>query len=108
MRRSFALDGALPHYFLPFVAAAIALASFKGPVQAQEGRTFVVASADGYGVGECLTSGDSCGQIVADAWCEAHGYSKATAFGMADDMTAAIGKASLSLQTDSVVIRCAD
>ena len=108
MRASFALDGALPHYFLPFVAAAIALASLKGPVQAQEGRTFTVSLSDGYGVGECLTGGDACGQIVADAWCEAHGFSKATAFGLADDTTASIDKAAIRIEKDTVVIRCAD
>ena len=108
MRRSFALDGGLPHYFLPFAAALIALASLKGPVQAQESTTFTIAAADGYGVSECLTSGQSCGQVVADAWCEAHGFSKAMASGMADDLTASIGPASLRSGKDDVVIRCAD
>jgi hypothetical protein len=108
MRHSFALDGALPHYFLPFIAAMLALASMKGEVRAQEGPTFVVAAADGYGVADCLTSKGECGQIVADAWCEAHGYGRALAFGLADDMTATIDKAALtSAQKGAVIIRCA-
>ena len=108
MRRSSALDGAFPHFFLPFIAAVIALAGLKGPAQAQDANTFTVAASDGYGVVDCLIGGNDCGQIVADAWCEAHGFSKATAFGMADDMTASIGKAVIQSAPDTIVIRCAD
>ena len=36
---------------------------------------------DGYGVAECLISGDACGQAVADAWCEAQGYVRAVRSG---------------------------
>ena len=47
-------------------------------------KTFLIPSSDGYGVGECLTSpGSACGQVVANAWCEAQGYAVANAFGMA-------------------------
>ena len=108
MRRSLALDGALPHYFLPFVAAMIALASLKAPAQAQTSSSFVIAATDGYGVAECLTSGGQCGQIVANAWCEAHGFAEALAFGLASDVTATINRASAAPAPEkgAIIIRC--
>ncbi len=110
MRSSFALDGALPHYFLPFLAAMVVLAGLRAPVQAQERAIFMIDANDGYGVADCLTGGGACGQIVADAWCEAHGFRKAAAFGLADDLTATIDRAAISARPkkDSVVIRCAE
>jgi hypothetical protein len=109
MRGTFALDGALPHYFLPLVAAILALASMKDQARAQEGPVFTVAASEGYGVAECLVSRGQCGQVVADAWCEAHGYGRAMAFGLADDVTASIGKASLASPSNgAVIIRCAE
>ncbi len=61
--------------------------------QAHVEKTFLIPSSDGYGVGECLTTpGSECGQVVANAWCEAQGYSAANTFGIAaaDDYTGAI------------------
>lgn len=110
MRSSFALDGALPHYFLPLLAAMIALAGLKTPAQAQapDRSVFLVDANDGYGVADCLTRGGACGQIVADAWCEAQGFRKAAAFGRADDVTATVDLAAISVKPpkDSVIIRC--
>jgi hypothetical protein len=58
-------------------------------------KTFLIPSSDGYGVGECLTTpGSACGQVVANAWCEAQGYAAANSYGVAaaDEYTGAIGK----------------
>src|SRR5579862_4286473 len=55
-------------------------------------HTFIVAANDGYGVEDCLSEGSACGQVVADAWCEAHGLSAAVHFGPADDVTGATGR----------------
>jgi len=51
--------------------------------------TFLIPASDGYGVADCLTgSGTGCGSIVANAWCEAHGFSRAETFGLAiEDVT---------------------
>src|SRR5215204_3613765 len=53
---------------------------------------FLVPASDGYGVGNCLAAGGECGQLVADAWCQAHGYSRAARFGptLAEDVTGAV------------------
>ena len=50
--------------------------------------TFLIPASDGYGVADCLTGENECGRIVANAWCEAHGYSRADTFGLAvEDVT---------------------
>jgi hypothetical protein len=54
--------------------------------------TFVISANDGYGLGDCLASGNDCGRIVANAWCEAQGFRSAASFGLAqaEDVTGAI------------------
>lgn len=51
------------------------------PSKAQDTTTFVIAAASGYGIEDCLGQGDECGQVVADAWCQAHGQGAALKFG---------------------------
>lgn len=59
------------------------------------GQTFVIPAGDGYGIAECVASGSSCGQVVADSWCEAQGFAKSASFGPVDvDATGSIGTAS--------------
>jgi hypothetical protein len=48
------------------------------------GPTFVIPVNDGYGIGECVESGSSCGKVVADAWCEAQGFRRSASIGPAD------------------------
>lgn len=48
---------------------------------AEENNTYVIAAASGYGVEDCLGEGGECGQVVADAWCAAHGRGVAVKFG---------------------------
>jgi hypothetical protein len=58
--------------------------------------TFIVPANDGYGIGDCATTGSSCGKVVADSWCEAQGFARSESFGIADpaDVTGSIvGKA---------------
>ena len=80
MRRAFAALG--------FIALAGALVTSFTLVATNESRafigdraTFVIPASDGYGIAECLVGGGSCGEIVAQAWCEAHGYGTVSAFG---------------------------
>jgi hypothetical protein len=64
------------------VAGAIA---FAAPAQT-ETRVFIVASnADGYGVDRCLTTGASCGTVVATAYCQARDFSQARSFRKVDN-----------------------
>ena len=59
---------------------------------------------------ECMRTGGACGRFVANAWCEAHGHTRAIAFGSADDVTGAIPGSDKVFQVSSgdVLIRCGD
>lgn len=80
MRRAFAALG--------FIALAGALVTSFTLVATSESRafiadraTFVIPASEGYGIADCLLGGDGCGEIVAQSWCEAHGYGTVSAFG---------------------------
>jgi len=65
---------------LLFVGAVAGAITFAVPAQT-ETRVFIVASnADGYGVDRCLTTGASCGTVVATAYCQARDFSSARSF----------------------------
>jgi hypothetical protein len=50
-----------------------------------ETRVFIVASnADGYGVDRCLSTGASCGNLVATAYCQARDFAQARSFRKVD------------------------
>jgi hypothetical protein len=76
------------------------------PVLAEE--TFLVPAHDGYGIAECLVSGHPCGQAIADTWCEAQGFTRATAFRQvaAEDVTGSVRKVALSTAHPPVAITC--
>jgi hypothetical protein len=81
MRRAIAAVG-----FVSLVAvAAVPFAVIpNGADAAGSEATFLIPASDGYGVADCLMGGASgCGTIVADAWCEAQGFSRADTFGVA-------------------------
>jgi hypothetical protein len=70
--------------------AATLAAVPNGASQAASGAaTFTVPANDGYGVGDCLLSGGACGQVVANQWCEAQGFNRATSFAAAEIAEAA-------------------
>jgi hypothetical protein len=70
--------------------------------------TLLVPAHDGYGIAECLVSGHSCGQAVADTWCETQGYVRATSFRQVslDEVTGAIQKTALTSKPQPVSITC--
>jgi hypothetical protein len=70
--------------------------------------TFLVSADDGYGLGDCLTSGGECGQVVANAWCETQGFARAVTFGLVkpSDITGSIQK--ISSRERPVSITCAN
>ncbi|NEU10727.1 hypothetical protein G3T14_01100 [Methylobacterium sp. BTF04] len=102
MRRPAVQLGALLALTLVSASSAFAAGDGEGPAKAssqvekassQMEKTFLIPASEGYGVGDCLTSGESaCGQVVADAWCEAQGFAAAASFGTAgqDEYTGAI------------------
>jgi len=91
MRRAYAVLGLGTAVFI--AVASLTLLSDDTQASSTE-ATFLVPSADGYGVAECLISNKPCGQVVADTWCEAQGYSRAITFRQveADEMTGSIQK----------------
>ncbi|AWN39771.1 hypothetical protein U8607_10400 [Methylobacterium durans] len=90
MRRTAAgLSALLGALLLTAVAQPARAGTEAAPVE----RTFLIPSSEGYGVGDCLTGGQSeCGQVVANAWCESQGFAAAASYGIAaqEDYTGAI------------------
>ena len=92
----------------PSLAALVFLAAAPS-AHAAEVLDFVVPPSDGYGVADCMKPGEECGQVIADAWCEAHGHAHATAFGLTDDVTGTIKAAATPVAPPgSVLIHCGE
>jgi len=90
MRRAFALFG-----LAAITAASLSLTAVpNGETQAagNTGSTFMIPANDGYGVGQCPPGASNCGKVLADAWCEAQGFSRSLSFSMLDpeDVTGAL------------------
>jgi len=110
----------LPRILLPLLGGLFVLAALQSAARAEPtptragGASFVVSAADGYGVNDCIKSGDDCAKIVADAWCEAHGLGSAQMYGPASDITGAISKTSVKaaavkpVREDDVYISCGE
>jgi hypothetical protein len=107
MRRTLAVLG-FSAVLASTAAALMLLASETRAVAA--GATFLVPANDGYGVAECLTSSKECGQVVADAWCEAQGYARAVSFGRAEpgDVTGSLVPVSTTRREEPIAITCAN
>lgn len=93
MRRAVAVIG-----LFGIIGAGLSLSvlpTTKTAAAPREQRTFMIPASDGYGVADCISSKAECGKIVADAWCEAQGYAKASSFGLAsrEDFTGSLSKA---------------
>lgn len=99
MRRAVALIG-----LFGIVGAGLSLSVLPttGTVAAANAqRTFLIPASDGYGVADCISSKSECGKIVADAWCEAQGFIKASSFGIAEreEFTGSLAKARVTPAT---------
>lgn len=109
MRRAYAMLGLGT---VMFVAATVSLTLLPNGTQASSTEaTFIVPAADGYGVAECLVTGHTCGQAVADTWCEAQGYARAVSFRQTtpDEVTGSVQKVSVAAQELlPVAITCAN
>ena len=106
MRRAIAMFGLLS----VFALAGSFIVLPNGASQADVAdATFIIPATDGYGIADCLTTGNACGVIVADAWCEAHGYSRAATFGTAAEEVTGATPASLSDRAARpIAITCAN
>jgi len=107
MRRAFAMLGMGTAVF--FAAASLTLLP-NGTQASSSEATFMVPAADGYGVAECLIGNQACGQVVANAWCEAHGYTKAVSFRQIspEEVTGTIQKASFGPKDPPVSVTCSN
>ncbi len=101
--------------FLRPVAALRLTAAFLAtlalsPADARENETFVISASEGYGVSECFTKGAACGPVMADAWCQSQGHVRATAFGLASDITATVEGAAKTAAREpgATLITCGD
>jgi hypothetical protein len=103
------------HVVLSILAGLLALTALKQRVLADQ--TFVIPADDGYGLDDCLGKDRSCAEVVAAAWCEAHGLSGPLAYGRAEDIaTGSIAGANAKgdtqhaakLDPDAFVVTCKD
>ncbi len=88
----------------------VAGCSFGAYAEVSPSAAYIISDQEGYGLLECLTGKDDCGQIVADSWCAAHGHGVARTFGRAEDASAPTEtKASgASIQPDAAIVACMD
>ena len=81
-----------PPHVLRLVSILLMLLPWGAPASAKDGATFVIGSSDGYGVSDCFVQGAACGPVMADAFCQSKGHGRASAFGLASDITASVPK----------------
>jgi hypothetical protein len=99
----------LLHLILAILAGFLALTALKDKVSAQTTHTFVIPVDDGYGLNDCIGKDRSCAEVVAAAWCEAHGYAAPIVFGRAQDIvTGAISTTPqpAHIDPDSFIVTC--
>jgi hypothetical protein len=75
--------------------------------RAGETHPLVIAANDGYGVEDCLAESGDCGQVVADAWCEAHGHGAALSYGPASRFTGPVAT-KIAATSEDYVVNCGD
>jgi hypothetical protein len=107
-----------PHILIPLIGGLFVFGALQSAARAEPAsgaKSFVVSASDGYGINDCIKSGEDCAKIVADAWCEAHGHGVAMKFGPAGDITGAIrnisekhGEPTKLVGEDDVFISCAE
>lgn len=98
---------------LSILTALIVVAATHLPVWAGEGHTFILPASDAYGVSDCQGNAEGCSEVVASAYCEAHGYASPIAYGRAGDMTGAIpatvaGIEPIKIDPNAYVVTCAE
>jgi hypothetical protein len=92
--------------------AVLGGACFLSAPASADTRTFIIDNTpDGYGVDHCLATGERCGVIIANAFCQAREYQRAASFRKVDavDVTSAI-RVAAEMPRDSaalVAIECA-
>ena len=104
MRRAVAVLG-----LAVLVSGAVSLTLIPEDIRAQANEgVFLVPANSGYGVGECLAAGAACGQMVADAWCESQGFSRAASYARSRDeeSTSTVRTVSAGSAEQPIAITC--
>ncbi len=96
---------------LAILAGFLALTALRDKVSAETTHTFIIPVDDGYGLNDCIGKDRSCAEVVAAAWCEAHGYAAPIVFGSAQDIvTGAIVTGTAPrpahIDPDSFIVTC--
>ena len=105
MRRAIALTGFLS--MLSLTAASFIVLPNGASRANVVNATFLIPASDGYGVADCLTGANHCGRIVANAWCEAHGFSRAETYGHAiEDVTGSTEATMSKRSSRPIAITC--
>ena len=89
--------------------SALALSALALSANAAASRVLIIPPDDGYGFGECLTAKSACGEIVANAWCEANGLDASKSFGRSEDFKSAAGEEGpKDIRPGSFFVTCGD
>lgn len=103
--------------FLSILAGLLVLAATHGALWAGTSHTFILPATDAYGASDCLGKAQGCSEVVASAWCEAHGYADPIAYGKAEDITGAIpaavqgpaaGSEPAKIDPDAYILTCGE
>jgi hypothetical protein len=87
------------------IGVVIAAGAF-GRANAEETHAYLMAANDGYGLADCLNDGGECGQVVADAFCQAQGRGSAVSFGPQSRFTGQAVK--IATNVEPYVVNCRD
>jgi hypothetical protein len=96
-----------PFTVVSWISGVILSTAALSTAQGGETHALVIAANDGYGVQDCLAEVGECGQIVADAWCEAHGHGVAVSFGPASRFAGVVAT-KIAATEENYVVNCAD
>ena len=102
MRRALAVFGFVGILALGAASFTVLPTAATKAAATGDNATFLIPSSDGYGVEDCLSSSNECGRVIANAWCEAHGFARAASYGVAapEDVTGSIERPAALRTTD--------
>jgi hypothetical protein len=87
------IAGAPMRFFFAIIACTFLLTVSAA---AADSRVFIIANqADGYGIDQCLASGDKCGAYAARSYCQSREFASASSYRRVDpdEVTGSVPKA---------------
>ena len=101
----------LPHILIPLIGGLFVFGVLHSAARAEplSEKSYIVSASDGYGVNDCIRTGDDCAKIVADAWCEAHGLAASKSYGPADATSPSIDETRRAdIRPGSFLVACGE